>query len=77
MKKNMKLAWKRFLVLFICLLLIFPLLVGIKEVSKETKIIIGILFLALMVIYWLYAIISIRRDNQKKSNVRKSDKKHD
>lgn len=75
MNKNVKLAWKRFFVLFICLIMIVPLFAGMENLEPNIKIIFLIILLLIIAFYWIFAIISIRRDKQKKNIDRKVNKK--
>ena len=66
MKKSVKVALKRFLVLLICLVMVMSLFVGIDSIDNKVRIVAGIVCGSLIIIYWVYAIISIRRDEQRK-----------
>ena len=66
MKKSVKVALKRFLVLLICLVMVMSLFVGIKDLDNNVRIIAGIVCGTLIIIYWVYAIITIRREEQRK-----------
>jgi antibiotic biosynthesis monooxygenase (ABM) superfamily enzyme len=66
MKKSVKVALKRFVVLLICLLMVMSLFASIDKIEQNTKVIIGTICIVCMIIYWVYAIISIRRHEQLK-----------
>ena len=66
MKKSVKVALKRFLVLLICLVMVMSLFVGIKDLDNNVRIIADIVCGSLIIIYWVYAIIAIRREEQRK-----------
>ena len=66
MKKSVKIAIKRFLVLLICLVMVLTLFFAMDNVDKTVRLIVGISCLVIIVAYWIYALISIRRDNQRK-----------
>ena len=66
MKKSVKIALKRFLVLLICLVMVMSLFAGIDGVDNTVRIVAAIVCGSLIVIYWIYAIITIRRDDQRK-----------
>ena len=66
MKKSVKIALKRFLVLLICLVMVLTLFFAMDNVDKTVRLIVGISCLVIIVAYWIYALISIRRDNQRK-----------
>lgn len=66
MKKSVKIAIKRFLVLLICLVMVLTLFFAMDNVDKTVRLVVGISCLVIIVAYWIYALISIRRDNQRK-----------
>ena len=66
MKKSVKIALKRFLVLLICLVMVLTLFFAMDNVDKTVRLVVGISCLVIIVAYWIYALISIRRDNQRK-----------
>ena len=66
MKKSVKIAIKRFLVLLICLVMVLTLFFAMDNVDKTVRLVVGISCLVIIVAYWIYAFISIRRDNQRK-----------
>ena len=75
MKKSVKIAWKRFLILLICLVMVLALtLAGNKHLNDTARIVIGTCAGVSVVVYWIYAIISIRRDEQKKKRNQKDGK---
>lgn len=65
MKKSVKVAWKRFIVLLICLVMVMSLFIGLDGIDTTTRIVIGVISGSLVIIYWVYAIISIRRQEQR------------
>lgn len=66
MKKSVKLALKRFVILLIVLVMVLSLFMT-GTIDNTARIIIGILFGVVVIIYWVYAIIVIRRENQRKN----------
>ena len=66
MKKSVKIALKRFLVLLICLVMVLTLFFAMDNVDKTVRLVVGISCLVIIVAYWIYALISVRRDNQRK-----------
>ena len=66
MKKSVKIALKRFLVLLICLVMVLTLFFAMDNVDKTVRIVVGVSCLVIIIAYWIYAFISIRRDNQRK-----------
>ena len=66
MKKSVKIALKRFLVLLICLVMVLTLFFAMDNVDRTVRLLVGISCLVIIVAYWIYALISIRRDNQRK-----------
>ena len=66
MKKSVKIAIKRFLVLLICLVMVLTLFFAMDNVDKTVRLVVGIFCLVIIFAYWIYALISIRRDNQRK-----------
>ena len=66
MKKSVRVALKRFLVLLICLVMVMTLFASIEHVDPNTKAIIGAICIVVVIIYWVYAIITIRRSEQLK-----------
>lgn len=71
MKKPVKIALKRFFVLLICLLMVMTLFASIEHVDVKTKGIIGAICIVVIIIYWVYAIIVIRRSEQLKKRKEK------
>lgn len=71
MKKPVKIALKRFFVLLLCLLMVMTLFALIKDVDMQTKGIIGAICIVAIIIYWVYAIIVIRRSEQLKKRKEK------
>lgn len=66
MKKETKIAWKRFIVLLVVLAMFFGVFAGIPSgISSTAKIVVGSVLLGLLAIYWIFAIILIRRKAQK------------
>ena len=47
------------------------LFVGIKDLDNNVRIIAGIVCGSLIIIYWVYAIITIRREEQRKKKNKK------
>lgn len=68
MKKSVKIALKRFIVLLICMVMVITLFAAMDHVDTSVKITIGVICLVLTVVYWVYALITIRRDEQKKKS---------
>ena len=66
MKKSVKIAIKRFLVVLIYLVMVLTLFFAMDNVDKTVRLVVGISCLVIIVAYWIYALISIRRDNQRK-----------
>ena len=66
MKKSVKIAIKRFLVLLICLVMVLTLFFAMDNVDKTVRLVVGISCLVVIIAYWIFALISIRRDNQRK-----------
>ncbi|MDD7735744.1 MAG: hypothetical protein SOW55_05355 [Bacilli bacterium] len=66
MKKSVKIALKRFLVLLICLVMVLTLFFAMDNVDKTVRLVVGISCLVVIIAYWIFALISIRRDNQRK-----------
>lgn len=66
MKKSAKIALKRFLVLLICLVMVLTLFFAMDNVDKTVRLVVGISCLVVIIAYWIFALISIRRDNQRK-----------
>ena len=46
--------------------MVMSLFVGIKDLDNNVRIIAGIVCGSLIIIYWVYAIITIRREEQRK-----------
>ena len=67
MKKSVKVALKRFAVLLLCLLMVVPLFAMGDKLDKGVKIGVGVGCLVIIVIYWIYAFIVIRREDQRKN----------
>ena len=65
MKKSVKIALKRFLVLLICLVMVLTLFFAMDNVDKTVRLVVGISCLVVIIAYWIFALISIRRDNQR------------
>ncbi len=75
MKKSVKIALKRFIILLICLVMVLALtLAGNKHLNDTARIVIGICAGVSVIVYWIYAIISIRRDEQRKKRNEKDGK---
>jgi protein-S-isoprenylcysteine O-methyltransferase Ste14 len=75
MKKDTKIAFKRFIVLLIVLAMFFGVFAGIPSgISSTAKIVVGSILLGLLVIYWIVALILIRRKSQKEQIVNKENK---
>ena len=75
MKKDTKIAFKRFIVLLIVLAMFFGVFAGIPSgISSTAKIVVGSILLGLLVIYWIIALILIRRKSQKEQIVNKENK---
>ena len=66
MKKSVKIALKRFFILLICLLMVMTLFSSIEHVDMKTKGVIGAICIVVVIVYWVYAIITIRRSEQLK-----------
>ena len=66
MKKSVKVALKRFLVLLLALLMVIPLFAMGDKIDTGVKIGVGVTCLVIIAIYWIYAIIAIRREDQRK-----------
>lgn len=66
MKKTVKIALKRFIILLLCLVMGFGLFAAVGGSNRTATIIIGSICLGLILIYWIWAIIIIRREDQKK-----------
>lgn len=73
MKKSIKIALKRFIILFLCLLMVVTLFSVSGNKNSTVSIVVGCISLGIMVIYWIYAIISIRRSEQKKKDDNKDE----
>ena len=69
MKNPIKVALKRFMILLIVLVMVLSLFMA-GTVDNTARIIIGIIFGVVVIIYWVYAIIVIRRENQRKKKDR-------
>ncbi len=75
MKKDTKIAFKRFIVLLIVFAMFFGVFAGIPSgISSTAKIVVGSILLGLLVIYWIVALILIRRKSQKEQIVNKENK---
>jgi hypothetical protein len=75
MKKETKIAWKRFVVLVVVLAMAFGVIAAIPSGLDSTgKIVVGSIILGIMAIYWIYAIIAIRRKDQLDKKNKELDK---
>lgn len=73
MKKSVKVALKRFVILLLCLLMALTLFAVGTNKDLTVTMVVGIICAGLVFVYWVWAIILIRRDQQKDD--RKNGKK--